>query len=197
MNVGSAAVNAVWGATSLPAWTRFRRALRTPEVAQERVLLSCLRRNADTVFGRAHAFGSIRSVADTRRRVAPTSYDEMAPLVHRVAGGEPSVLTRTAVERLVPSSGSTAAVKLIPFTADLRAEFTTAIDAWLVEISSDNPRSLADRRHGRSPRAQQFNPRRAARPFPSDSTTTAATSVAHDRPWPALSSPYRTSSRGS
>ena len=63
----------------------------------------------------------------------------MAPLVHRVAGGEPNVLTRTAVERLVPSSGSTSVVKLIPFTADLRAEFTTAIDAWLADLFRRQP----------------------------------------------------------
>jgi hypothetical protein len=101
--------------------------------------VSCLRRNADTSFGREHGFVSIRSVADYQARLPPVSYDDISPLVHRAARGEARVLTRSQVERLVPTSGSTAAVKLVPFTADLRAEFTIAIDAWLVDLFMARP----------------------------------------------------------
>src|SRR5688500_15700172 len=116
----SAAVNGLWGAASVSSWARYRRALRRPAATQEHVLLSCLRRNAGTVFGRQYGFGSLRSVADYQERGPPVAYDDMAALVHRVAAGEASVLTRAPVERLVPTSGSTAAAKLVPFTADLR-----------------------------------------------------------------------------
>ena len=134
MPLASATVNALWGATSSPAWLGFRRALRTPAAVQARVLFATLRRNADTVFGRAHEFDSIRSIAEYQRRVAPASYGDLAPLVHRAARGESGVLTAAPIERLVSSSGSTAAAKFIPFTAQLRAEFTAAIDAWLVDL---------------------------------------------------------------
>ncbi len=139
MDTRSAAVNALWGAASVPSWVRYRRALRAPAAEQERVLLSCLRRNSDTSFGREHGFDTVRSVADYQARVPPTSYDGMAPLVHRAARGEAHVLTRAPIERLVPTSGSTAAAKLVPFTADLRGEFTTAIDAWLVDLFMARP----------------------------------------------------------
>jgi hypothetical protein len=134
MELRSAVANVLWGASSAPSWERYRRALRAPAVAQERVLQSCLRRNSDTVTGREHGFDSIRSVAEYQARVPPVSYDDITPLVHRAARGEARVLTRTRIERLVPTSGSTAAAKLIPFTADLRGEFTTAIDAWLIDL---------------------------------------------------------------
>ena len=134
MPLASATVNALWRATSSPAWLAFRRALRTPAAVQERVLFASLRRNAETVFGRAHGFGSIRSIAEYQRRVAPASYGDLEPLVHRAARGEPGVLTAAPIERLVSSSGSTAAAKFIPFTAQLRVEFTAAIDAWLVDL---------------------------------------------------------------
>lgn len=134
MRLTSATVNALWGATSAPAWLHFRGALRRPATVQERVLFACIRRNADTVFGREHGFASIRTIAEYQQRVAPASYDDLAPLVHRAARGESDVLTKSPIERLVPSSGSTAAVKFIPFTAELRAEFTAAIDAWLVDL---------------------------------------------------------------
>jgi GH3 auxin-responsive promoter len=139
MDMRSAAVNALWGAASAPSWERYRRALRAPAAAQERVLLSCLRRNAGTSFGREHGFDAVRSVADYQARIPPVSYDDIAPLVRRAAHGEARVLTRTTVERLVPTSGSTAAAKLVPFTADLRAEFTIAIDAWLVDLFMGRP----------------------------------------------------------
>ena len=139
MDLRSAAVNMLWGASSVPSWARYRRALRAPAAAQERVLLSCLRRNSDTAVGREHGFNSIRSVAEYQARVPPVSYDDIARLVHRAARGEAHVLTRTHVERLVPTSGSTAAAKLVPFTADLRGEFTTAIDAWLIDLFAKRP----------------------------------------------------------
>jgi len=139
MNLRSGAVNALWAAAAVPSWVRYRGALHTPAETQERVLLSCLRRNAGTSFGREHGFDRIRSVADYQARVPPVTYDGLAPLVHRAARGEPHVLTRIPVERLVPTSGSTSAAKLVPFTADLRAEFTTAIDAWLVDLFLTRP----------------------------------------------------------
>ncbi len=114
MDLRSTVVNVLWGGSSALSWERYRRALRAPAVAQERVLLSCLRRNSDTVIGREHRFESIRSVADYQARVPPVSYDDLAPLVHRAASGEPGVLTRTRIERLVPTSGSTAAARARP-----------------------------------------------------------------------------------
>ena len=142
MDMRSAALNVLWGASSTPSWEQYRRALRAPAVAQERMLLSCLRRNSETVIGREHRFDSIRSVAEYQARVPPVSYDDIAPLVHRAASGEPDVLTRSRIERLVPTSGSTAAAKLVPFTADLRGEFTTAIDAWLIDLFLNRPKLM-------------------------------------------------------
>jgi GH3 auxin-responsive promoter len=142
MPIAAAAVNALWGATSSPAWLGFRRALRNPAAVQERILLACVRRNAGTLFGRAHGFESIRSIREYQQRVPPASYDDIAPLVYRAARGEEHMLTRTPIERLVPSSGSTAAAKFIPFTRELRGEFTAAIDAWLVDLFTHDPALL-------------------------------------------------------
>ena len=139
MPLAAGAVNALWGAASSPAWLSFRQALRSPGRVQKRVLLACLRRNADTVVGRQYGFASIRSVREYQHRVAATSFDDIAPLIHRAASGEANVLTTAPVERLVPSSGSTAALKFLPFTADLRREFTAAIDAWLVDLFRRDP----------------------------------------------------------
>jgi GH3 auxin-responsive promoter len=135
-------VNTLWVATQVRAWRRFRRALRRPRDVQSDRLIRYVRANRDTAFGREHRFASIRSVDDYRERVPVRTYDEIEPLIHRITRGEPHVLTADPIERLVPSSGSTRAVKLIPFTRALRREFSAALGPWLVDMFGRTPRAL-------------------------------------------------------
>ena len=139
MQIRPAIANGVWGAASLGSWQRFRRALRDPAAAQEQLLRRYLRENADTAAGRMFGFSSITSIADYQSRVPISTFDSMETLVQRIARGEPNVLTRAPVHRLVPSSGSTAAVKLIPYTDTLQREFSEAVDAWIADLYLRRP----------------------------------------------------------
>ena len=142
MQMQCAAANLLWAGSSVQTWGRYRAALRDPAVAQERLLFSYLAENAETAIGRTHRFSAIRSVEEYQARVPVTTYDDLEPLVQRVAGGEAGVLTRSPVTRLVPSSGSTAAAKLIPFTRSLQREFSRAIGAWIVDLYLHRPRLM-------------------------------------------------------
>lgn len=133
-------VHGLWVAGNLGRWRRFRDALADPGREQRRRLRQILAANAHTAFGRRHGFGRIASVADFRRRVPLAGYDEVEPWVARIRAGEPRVLTRDPVRRLVPSSGSTAAAKLIPFTRTLQAEFNRALGPWVVDLYRRHPR---------------------------------------------------------
>jgi GH3 auxin-responsive promoter len=135
----SLAVNSAWALAGIPAWLRFRAALGRAEREQRRVLASCIRRNAGTAYGRAHGFAGIRSAEEYRSRVPLTTYDDYQPLVERIAAGEAGVLTAEPVKLLEPSSGSTAAAKLIPYTRSLRAEFGRAIAPWIVDLFLRDP----------------------------------------------------------
>ncbi len=132
--------NRLWQWSQVGLCRRFERALRDPGAVQRRLLRDYLRANAETVFGRRHRFAEIDSVAAWRRRVPLASYDDLVPLVERVRGGEPGVLTREPVHCLLPSSGSTAARKLIPFTDRLAREFRRAIGPWCVDLFRRHPR---------------------------------------------------------
>jgi hypothetical protein len=129
-----AIANLLWGSASLGAWRGYRAALGDPFRAQQRLLIHYLRDNADTVVGRTYRFSSIRSVEEYQARVPITTFDAIQPLVHRVRRGEDNVLTRARVNRLVPSSGSTSAVKLVPYTRTLQQEISRAIDAWIADL---------------------------------------------------------------
>lgn len=134
MNALSSAVNAMWWLANGPEHWRYRAALREPGATQRRLLMGYLRRNADTEYGRRWGFADIRSPEEYQARVPLTDHDDYAARVDRIAGGEQEILTRQSVTLLQPSSGSTAAAKLIPYTAELRAEFGRAIAPWVCDL---------------------------------------------------------------
>lgn len=133
------AANALWHLASRPRARRFQRALRQPEDAQRRLLRAYLRRNAETAYGRTCRFADIEDVEAYRRRVPIVEYDDLAPFIERVRRGEPRVLTAAPVRRLLPSSGSTAARKLIPWTDGLGTEFRRAVAPWICDLFSRRP----------------------------------------------------------
>ncbi|HEY2518119.1 MAG TPA: GH3 auxin-responsive promoter family protein [Polyangiaceae bacterium] len=122
------------------AAARFERARRHPREAQEALLRGFLRRNALTAYGRAHRFSTIETVAEYQRSVPVVDYEALAPYVERIADGEPNVLTASPVKMLERSSGSSSARKMIPYTAELLAEFSAATGPWLFDLYRRRPR---------------------------------------------------------
>src|SRR6202007_3158193 len=73
------------------------------------------------------------------RRVPLAEYEALVPWIERIKRGEANVLTQEPVTHLVPTSGSTGARKLIPFTTGLQCEFNAAIGPWLVDLQRQWP----------------------------------------------------------
>jgi hypothetical protein len=118
---------------------RFERAMRSCEAAQSARLQQLIAANTDTAYGRAHHFGAIRSVGTWQDRVPIVEYDDLQPWVERAAAGEPRVLTSQPVRIFERTSGSTAANKLVPYTAGLLDEFAAATGPWLHDLYSSFP----------------------------------------------------------
>ena len=135
----SVIANSVWAATNLRAYARFRRALMRPALEQSRLLHSYIRRNAQTAFGKAHDFGSIENYEDFARGVPLAGHDAFEPWIERIRRGESNVLASDRVTHLVPTSGTSNARKLIPFTAGLQREFNAALGPWLVDLVRPAP----------------------------------------------------------
>ncbi len=126
--------NSLWLAASLPAAIKFRRALPAPESTQAAVLQRILRENLESAFGQAHDFHRIKNYADFKQRIPLHDYDELQPWIDRIKRGEARILTREPVTHFAPTSGSTGARKLIPFTASLQREFNQAIGPWITDL---------------------------------------------------------------
>jgi hypothetical protein len=138
----TAIANALWAASNIPAWLRYCRALRSPQIAQRHKLRRLIARNAQTAFGKAHGFEAIRSYEDFIRRVPLANYETLEPWITRIRAGEQNILTRDRITHLIPTSGSTGARKLIPFTCGLQNDFNAAIGPWLVDLARRFPKIL-------------------------------------------------------
>jgi hypothetical protein len=132
------AANAAWLASSLPASLAFHRDLHRVGEVQEELLLRILRRNANTAFGLAHGFASIRSLREYQQRVPVRTYDEYPEL-----RGDAGALTSSPVTHYETTSGSSGAAKRIPFTRDLRTELGRAIAPWVVDLFAEHPGAFA------------------------------------------------------
>ena len=137
----TAAANAAIATAYAPEHARLSRT-RDLEALQREILRTTLRRNADSEFGRRHRFASIRSVRDFRDAVPVSTWDDYAGATDRIARGERGVLTTEPVRLLEPSSGSTSASKLVPYTASLKAEYQRGLKPWLHDMYRAYPRLL-------------------------------------------------------
>lgn len=134
--------NGLWLLLSLRSALAFHHALGDVAGTQSRLLLRILRRNSHTEFGRRYGLRSIRSVAEYQDRVPLSTYDDYQDMIGRIGEGRGHVLTHDPVQLLEPTSGSTAPTKLIPYTAELKAEFQRGIAPWVVDLYRHEPRLL-------------------------------------------------------
>lgn len=157
MNALPTLANLAWLGSTLPAWGTFRAALNHPLSTQTALLTGYLERNCRSAFGLELGFEAIlrasRRSVDPRRelldvyrsRVPFSTYDGLAPCIERIRSGEQNVLTSAVVRRLVPSSGSTSATKLLPFTTDLQREFSRAVAPWIADLHLAYPAAVGGR----------------------------------------------------
>src|SRR5436190_19847309 len=133
MSFTATIANTLWAGSNLPAYWRFRRALREPRAAQRNKLHLLLEQNRDTAFGKAHGFDKIGRYEDFIRRVPLADYAQLEPWISRVRHGEANVLTQSPITHLVPTSGSTGPRKLLPLGIELQRESNAAIGPCLVD----------------------------------------------------------------
>lgn len=134
--------NRLWRASGVVDRARFGWALTHPGAAQSAHLQQILQANRESEFGRSHDFARISNVAEFQKRVPLADYDAFAPAIQRLAAGESGVLTSSSVKLFEPSSGSTAAAKLIPYTAALQREFQAGLAAWIGNLYGQMPQLM-------------------------------------------------------
>jgi hypothetical protein len=136
------AAHARWLAAAAPARRAFRRALRDPRAAQERVLRRILADNTESDYGRRHGFGRVRSLREYQERVPVVGYDDLRAEVEQVVRGRSGVLTTEPVVALERTTGSSGACKLVPFTESMLRELRAGVLPWMADLYLREPALL-------------------------------------------------------
>ncbi len=117
----------------------FYRAIGDVQGTQVRKLLTIVRNNEATLFGRRFNFESVRGINEFRSSVPITTYEDYEDYVTQIVDGKENVLTRDKVLMLEPTSGSTSPSKFIPYTNSLKREFQQGIFPWLYDLLTNRP----------------------------------------------------------
>ncbi len=79
-----------------------------------------------------------------RERLPLVDYTQLEPWIERCAKGQANLLCREPIRLFEPTSG-TQAVKLIPYTASLKAEFQRGLSAWIGDLYAGKPELMSGR----------------------------------------------------
>lgn len=119
----------------------FKKALNDAAGVQERLLLSILRRNQDTEYGKAYGFSSLNSLKDYQGNVPVIDYEDIRERIDRMTRGEKNVLTAETPVLFAQTSGTTGDPKYIPVTPTCQKGGVTP--TWLHFARRDHPEMFA------------------------------------------------------
>lgn len=135
-------INVLWFLLCIKQQINFKRSSSNVEHTQQRLLLRILKRNSNTIYGRRFGFSKIADSNDFRMKVPLSTYDSYVPYINLIREGKQHVITSEQVLALIPSSGSTAPSKYIPFTQSLRQQFLQGINPWFFNLFTSKKRLL-------------------------------------------------------
>ncbi|MCG8338335.1 MAG: GH3 auxin-responsive promoter family protein [Proteobacteria bacterium] len=98
-----------------------------------------LQSNADTVFGKRYGFSEIKTIREYQEKIPISDYEGHKVWIDQLASGINNLLTKEQVIMFEPSSGSTSAAKLIPYTGSLKAEYQKGLKVWIYDLATRIP----------------------------------------------------------
>ena len=119
---------------------RFLANAERADAIQREVLLSKIRRQAASDFGKRHHFGNIRTLADFRRHLPITNYEYYRDDIERVKNGEVHAMFGPGTRLLMfaRTTGSTAKSKYVPITQELFDQYRAGWNLWGVQTYADH-----------------------------------------------------------
>ncbi|MBE6811827.1 MAG: GH3 auxin-responsive promoter family protein [Ruminococcaceae bacterium] len=85
-----------------------------PMPNQQQLLLSLMKKNADTEYGKKYNFKDITTFEEYQDNVPITDYDDYEPFIDRMIAGEQNLITYKKIKNYIQTSGSAGKPKLIP-----------------------------------------------------------------------------------
>lgn len=129
----------VFRAEAQPVVDAFRHCHTEPQTAQRKRLASILDAAKESLFGHEHEFASIDCYETYAQRVPRMDWQDLQPWVDKSCTTDKIVLSAEQPLFFEPTSGSSSAIKLIPYTNALLQEFQRAVVAWIAMLYDDCP----------------------------------------------------------
>ncbi len=120
---------------------RFLGDARNARAVQDRVLMTHVRANADSAYGKKHGFRAIRNYVDFVRQVPVSTYAELSPWIERVKAGDVGAMFggRQRVRMFAMTSGTVDRPKYVPVTDRFLADLRAGWNAFGVKALMDHP----------------------------------------------------------
>lgn len=116
-----------------------------PALYQHKIFQYLIKEGRSTLFGKDHAFESIRTYDDFKKNVPIRDYEGLRPYMDRVVQGESDILWKGKPVYFAKTSGTTSGVKYIPLTKDsVPYHFSSARNAVLSYVHQTKNASFLD-----------------------------------------------------
>ncbi|UCF94595.1 MAG: GH3 auxin-responsive promoter family protein [Desulfobacterales bacterium] len=123
---------------------RFEQATRDPVRVQTDRILSTVRKNAETEYGRRYGFAKIRTIEDYQKQVPIITYEEIKADMQRVVAGEKNIFTAEDPVMFAQTSGTTGDPKYIPITPTCRGRaHQDVMRTWTYHAQKDHSEIFA------------------------------------------------------
>ncbi|NOS99502.1 MAG: GH3 auxin-responsive promoter family protein [Phycisphaerales bacterium] len=139
-SLGDRVINRLIGLHARRVLARLRADARRAPVVQDRLLMSFVRANAASDYGRAHGFASIRGYGDFVRHVPIQGYAELSPWIERVRRGDVRAMfgARQRVRMFAMTSGTTDRPKYVPVTDRFLSDVQAGWRAFGIKALTDH-----------------------------------------------------------
>ena len=119
---------------------KYERATRKPEETQRQKLISIVKMNQNTEYGKRYGFASIETVSQYQRQVPVVKYVDIREDVEKVVAGNSNVLTKEMPVMFAQTSGTTGKPKYIPITPTCRGKQHSDVSkTWVYHAMSAHP----------------------------------------------------------
>ncbi|PJZ43832.1 GH3 family domain-containing protein [Leptospira brenneri] len=106
---------------------------------QTQILKKILSLGEKSLIGKRYSMSPLWDIKNFQENIPISEYSDYKPYIESILNGEKSILTDSKIRRLGLSSGSSGALKYIPFTDQLSQEFSHSISVWIYGLFSSHP----------------------------------------------------------
>ncbi|OUS28999.1 hypothetical protein A9Q99_10325 [Gammaproteobacteria bacterium 45_16_T64] len=118
---------------------RFVKATQDVQTVQKNALQRILSKSGDAIAHTGSSLSPTMNWKDFANDIPISNYDSWKPWIASDRDNGLQALTSSPTERFQPTSGSTSAVKWIPYSQDFLAEINCALMAWIGDIYQSTP----------------------------------------------------------